>query len=496
MTESRLNLLKENIGLFAILIFLMLWTTCNGAWQLLIPTQEIQGYHNYLASAFQHGQLHLLIEPSKELLALSNPYDPSQNSCCGIQRLHDASLYEGHYYLYFSPVPALLIFLPFHVLTGLYLPENLFAATSCLVGTYFMIKTTAFFIDTKVLQAIPKIVRQLLLFGFAILPGTLYFLRRVLVYESTIAFGFMLTMTSFYSTIWLTRKLKSSKDEILLRPYIIGCGLLISLMVWTRPNLFPYAIIFAAYILIVMKNFSTNKLLSYSLFFSFPILVALLMATYNYMRFNSFIEFGMSHMLFGTNMQGVSLFSFKYMPVALYGYLATMPTFNYTFPFVHLNALVLPGTFDFEYWSEPLIGIFGLPIFWVILNWRIRFSKLWFSQNAEKITGLLSALGVLLMLSTNTGTNGRYTMEFFPILLILLFPLVVNCFCRSTNKLHNYNLDLKPLIRSLFIASVSIQLLVSFTGYGDTFKNTSPGQFRFLEGIFRIPLEWIGLIFK
>jgi hypothetical protein len=220
------------------------------------------------------------------------------------------------------------------------------------------------------------------------------------------------------------------------------------------------------------------------------------MAAYNYTRFDSVTEFGMSYQLMGTNMQNVSLFSLKYLPVALYGYLFTMPTFNYDFPFVHLNAQVLPGVFDFEYWSEPLMGLLGLPILWLYLSKRVSLSRLWLEQNTEKLVGFFGALATLTMLMTNTGTNGRYTMEFFPVLLLLLYPKVVESFERKRDSSKNSNIELMNMTRALFIISVLVQFLVSLTGYGETFKKNSPEQFQFIEELLTFPILFLTQIFS
>ena len=63
-------------------------------------------YYDMLADAFLHGQTDLLVKPDPHLLTLPDPYDPVANMR---YRLHDASLYRGKYYLYWGPVPSLLL---------------------------------------------------------------------------------------------------------------------------------------------------------------------------------------------------------------------------------------------------------------------------------------------------------------------------------------------------------------------------------------------------
>jgi hypothetical protein len=66
-----------------------------------------KGYHNRLAEGFLHRQLHILEAPSAELLAQQDPYDFETHT--RFRGLWDASLYDGKYYFYWGPVPALLV---------------------------------------------------------------------------------------------------------------------------------------------------------------------------------------------------------------------------------------------------------------------------------------------------------------------------------------------------------------------------------------------------
>jgi hypothetical protein len=69
-------------------------------------------YFDQLGQAFLAGQLYLSTEPSPELTALPDPWDPVQNEAVRLHDplhfLHDASYYHGHYYLYWGPIPSLI----------------------------------------------------------------------------------------------------------------------------------------------------------------------------------------------------------------------------------------------------------------------------------------------------------------------------------------------------------------------------------------------------
>jgi hypothetical protein len=67
------------------------------------PTQTT--FLDDLVEGFRQGHLHMAVEPPAALLAKSNPFDPSYRPLW----YWDASLYKGHYYLYWGPTPALLL---------------------------------------------------------------------------------------------------------------------------------------------------------------------------------------------------------------------------------------------------------------------------------------------------------------------------------------------------------------------------------------------------
>lgn len=90
------------VAAFVILIYV--WFASSGSWTHWVSATR---YYADLANAFEHGQLHLTTRPSRELLNLSNPYDPEQRK--GIAFPIDYALYKGKFYMYWGPVPALML---------------------------------------------------------------------------------------------------------------------------------------------------------------------------------------------------------------------------------------------------------------------------------------------------------------------------------------------------------------------------------------------------
>ena len=65
------------------------------------------------------------------MAALAGPYDPAQNAPF---RVNDLSYFEGRYYLYMGPAPALTVFIPARLLTGRYVTERTACSLLCLIG--------------------------------------------------------------------------------------------------------------------------------------------------------------------------------------------------------------------------------------------------------------------------------------------------------------------------------------------------------------------------
>ncbi len=62
-----------------------------------------QAHYSLMAEGFEHGHLYVDKKPSRQLLAQEDPFHPSNRPLW----IWDASLYKGHWYFYWGPVPGL-----------------------------------------------------------------------------------------------------------------------------------------------------------------------------------------------------------------------------------------------------------------------------------------------------------------------------------------------------------------------------------------------------
>ena len=158
-------------------------------------------YLNDLADGFRAGHLHLSVEPPAALLAHPNPLDPANRDLW----YWDASLYHGHYYLYWGPVPALLLAAAktlFRISTPVGDEPVVFglATLQLVAGTLFIERAGRRLFDRT---PVALEVAAILVLGLA--NPTLYNLGRGAVYEAAIVGGqafLLLGLVFAFDAIW------------------------------------------------------------------------------------------------------------------------------------------------------------------------------------------------------------------------------------------------------------------------------------------------------
>src|SRR5436309_7180030 len=86
------------------------------------------GYYPSLSEGFLHGQLSMYETVPPKLTALGNPWNPAERGKADAWALWDASYFNGRYYMYWTPLPVFLLYIPFRFLARGYPGEGLAAA--------------------------------------------------------------------------------------------------------------------------------------------------------------------------------------------------------------------------------------------------------------------------------------------------------------------------------------------------------------------------------
>jgi len=188
--------------------------------------QDLRGYYNYLGRALAAGNLHLPIEPARELLALDNPWDPIKNDP---YRMHDMVLFNGRYYLYHGVGPAALVFAPWRIATGNDLPENFAVAVFCFGG--FLLYSAALLRILAVDECTPgPALLTLLVFVLGVCQSLPFLCNRISVYEVPIAAGFLcIGAALFFLTFGIT-----TRSPV---PWLAASGMMFGVAISCRPHL-------------------------------------------------------------------------------------------------------------------------------------------------------------------------------------------------------------------------------------------------------------------
>jgi len=366
---TRFILLFENplfASIFAFVIYLALATAKGSPFRVTETA-----YFNYLADSFLHGQLHLRLLPAT---------------------LYDLSVFNGHYYLYWPPMPAIVL-MPFVAVFGVNFSDVFFTivVAAINVGVVALLLRAA---NDEKLIGIDELSRALLVlfFAFGTVQITLAPLGRV--WFTAQQLGFLFVGLAYLAALRLNG-----------RWAFFVTGLLIACAVLTRNHLLFTAIWPAWHLL--RKNWDIRpRPYSWVVLFILPLLVlGSLFLAYNLTRFGNPLELGIKYhrmnQRFVEDYQQYGAFNIHYLPTNFfYQYI------RYPFPFT----------------EETLMGgsLFLLsPVFFLIfpgLVYRYRSVDTWILMASV----LATSIPILLLMGTGWVQFGpRYTLDFTVPLLLL-----------------------------------------------------------------------------
>lgn len=363
-----------------------------------VITTGFAPYYPALAEGFLHGRLDMAYEPDPRWKDVVNAYDFRSRAAQGLEwEMWDATYYRGRFYLYFSPLPVLLFYIPLRLLSGLY-PSDAFVAV--LASTWAFLMCVAFakraLGDRRLFLPFELWV---LLIGIAnVVPYTLIQVR---AYEVAIATGMAMTATWAYALLRWT--------ETGAARHAVFMGFWLALAVATRPNLIVLVAI-TALVLIVRK--SSRAMLGAAL----PLaLIGSAVAAYNYARFGNVLELGVTYQISYEPMWRHAICSLCDLPDArrlinnIIHYLFWAPSVKSTFPFVELRTNLMDAANSFGGDPEPIGGIGALnPLVLMGSLFALRLAR---TRNATTAV-MAAAWLVLFALATCWWVTARYSLDF------------------------------------------------------------------------------------
>ena len=470
--------------IFFLSIFIFyFWTGSNGILKHLYEERwgGASGYPLMLADSFIKGNTYLAAVPKSELLELSDPYDPNLNDHF---RMHDASLYKGKYYLYFSPVVPLLIIAPVRFLTGYFLSEPFLTSTFACIGFLFSCLSFAKILNIAKLKPSKTFIFASFLV-LATLTNVPFLLRRPAIYELCIISSYAFLMIGFY--FYLT----SFQNLVKSTKILFASGIFFSLCIASRPNLFLTILVLVLGYYFLRRKFykeEVKQTFYLILILTGPILITfVVLAIYNYVRFDSIFEFGMKYQLTGIDTKKVPLFSFGRLLGNLYVYFFHPFNLAPVFPFINITEPLKPQFLANIWFTERTLGFFSYPLFWLSLS-----SVFVIRQIALRHQFLIRLLGLLLLssainiilLSNLHGITMRYMIDFMPFLIISALILIYISSTLIFSRGKSGECASAYFFYSSVLLSCLVSILSSLTGTYDVFQAINPDLYNYLKSFF------------
>jgi tetratricopeptide (TPR) repeat protein len=372
--------------------------------------------YNLLARGLMHGHLSLDKEAPPMLAQLGDPYDPSTNGAARDprDRLNDLSYFHGKLYLYFGIAPALFVFIPWHLVTGGWLPHWTAVVLLCSFGLL---------VNLSLIQAIKQSVfpdsKPWLLAICTLVLGLGSYapllVARADMWEVPIAFSYLCVSVAL-RCLWV-----AYNDSDHPARWIAIASAAFGFAFAARPTVLPNA----AILLIPFLSRETRGSVSAWMAAVLPVaLCGLGVALYNAARFGNPFDFGMTYQLAGVYVARLHTFSPSYIGTNLGFYLFQGVRWSSIFPFTHepalgpLMAKLPPNHGGVQQISGAL---FNAPILWAAVGvplylgfWRRDRRLLSIAASASWVA--LSSLGLL---SFFYGACSRYQFEFVPAMALV-----------------------------------------------------------------------------
>jgi hypothetical protein len=374
------------------------------------PTEAV---YNRMIDGFAQGHLYLRRDVPAGFAQLADPYDPAQNAPYRVPPyfLYDLSYYRGHFYAYFSPLPALAVFWPYHLLTGGYLS---YKAAAAFLSSLGFLAAAWLFLDARrrYAPAMPELLAAALLVAVGLCTALPTLLVRVDVWEIPIACASALTLV-LLASLWQAHHQPGRRTA-----WLAVSSLVLGLIVASRPTAIFLVPLLALPLWPGQGDQPGRPGLKLLAAAAIPLGLCLAaLAAFNYARFGSVLEFGLSYQLpTGINAQQNHLFNPAYLWDNFRIYFLHPATWKAAFPFITSPAKIplRAGHAEPEFTFGALLNV---PLIWLALAaWpgTRKKSGLFFLTLAF-LWIAFTQTGVLLLLS---GSVSRYEVE-------LLTPFVL-----------------------------------------------------------------------
>lgn len=463
------------ITILQLFIVLGIWLIAGTSGSVCRWPQKIFGfttdYDQYarLGDALLHGRTSLDLPVPDALAALDNPYDSDIRGKLigqGNAPIYwDHAFYQGKYYSYFGVVPALMLFIPYQIMSHSWLPSSWAVLILGLL--------TAVLITFLVMAIADKYFNGNVSLGVVILAIIVMNVGSSMYYQVfTPDFYAIPGLASLVCTFGgLTFWVKAKRSDGGVSKGFIALGsFCIALNLGCRPQFILVAVLALPLFwdeLVKRRLFFSKKSIGNTIaaFAPFAIVFAPLLA-YNYVRFGSVLNFGANYNLTGFDMTIMKTPLRDIFPLLFY-YLLQPFQMTMAFPFFSKTSMTLPVWAPAEpspggiFWIFPFLSV-AVYVF-IILCRKANFKNKYLLWSL-----LVFSLVILLIDAYKCGFAWRYYIDFtWPLCLVsvfVLFEINRDCFDEHMNdrEMDRYRHRLLMSFIRLFAALVIISYVMQF----------------------------------
>lgn len=296
--------------------------------------------HHYqyekLAQSLAKGHFYLDMEPSKELLAMDNPYDKNLRKELKVPHEWDTAYYQGKYYVYFGIMPVLVFYLPFYLITGHGFPT----IAGTVICEAFLILGILFLLLALVKKFFGKTA-----FGVFLLLDILVFCGSgIMIIAAYPTFYALPIIMGLCFVVWGWYFLLSGlgKDRIHMKRILAGC-ICLALTAGCRPQMlaacFPGLCILIPYFKKTWKLDKRSCMKHAGICLIPFFLVGFGLMYYNFARFGSPFDFGANYNLTTNDMTNRGFHPDRF-PLGIYMFMFQPVNFQAQFPFIQKTDVV------------------------------------------------------------------------------------------------------------------------------------------------------------
>ena len=336
----------------------------------LISAGKFRGWPTYnrnydmQAEGFRKGHLYLSVEPPAELVAKENPLDPANSELW----FADLSLYKGHYYNYWGPLPAMVL-AAYKAVMKIAKPIGDQYPVFAVYSIYVV--AGALLIDRlarRIFPGLPLYIVLLSILVFALANPTPYLVATPGIYEAAIGGGQAFLLVGL---VFAFDALSGRRSFLLAR--LLAAGVAWGLAIACRVSVAPVVALFIVLTASMPLAHSGNRWLAVFrnlVWLGFPPALSVFgLLYYNRARFDDWFEFGTNWMLNTVHIRS----SFEYVGVNLYSYFLRKPVTSCQFPFFSApwdmpEAFPAGDKIPEGYWiQEPVLGMLRVvPWMWLL----------------------------------------------------------------------------------------------------------------------------------